>query len=34
MVLEKRKNSCKKVVRKGACLACGLDFCMSCLISF
>jgi hypothetical protein len=34
MVLEKRKNSCKKVVQKGACLDCGLDFCMSCLMSF
>jgi hypothetical protein len=34
MVLEKRKISCKKVVQKGACLDWGLDFCMSCLISF
>jgi hypothetical protein len=30
MVLEKRK----KVVQKGACLDCGLDFCMPCLMSF
>jgi hypothetical protein len=25
---------CKKVVQKGACLDCGLGFCMSCLMSF
>jgi hypothetical protein len=30
----KEKNSCKKVVQKGACLDCGLGFCMSCLMSF
>jgi hypothetical protein len=34
MVLEKRKNLCKKVVQKGVCLDCGLEFCMSCLMSF
>jgi hypothetical protein len=34
MVLEKRKKLCKKVVQKGACLDCGLGFCMSCLMSF
>jgi hypothetical protein len=34
MVLEKRKSFMQKVVQKGACLDCGLDFCMSCLISF
>jgi hypothetical protein len=35
MVLEKRKKKlCKKVVQKGACVDCGLDFCMSCLMSF
>jgi hypothetical protein len=34
MVLEKRKVSCKKVVQKGACLDCGLDFFMPCLMSF
>jgi hypothetical protein len=34
MVLEKRKNFMQKVVQKGACLDCGLDFFMSCLISF
>jgi hypothetical protein len=35
MVLEKRKNFMqKKVVQKGACSDCGLDFYMSCLISF
>jgi hypothetical protein len=35
MVLEKRKSFMqKKVVQKGACLDCGLDFCMPCLIAF
>jgi hypothetical protein len=34
MVMEKRKKLCKKVVQKGACLDCGLDFCMLCLIYF
>jgi hypothetical protein len=35
MVLEKRKSFMqKKVVQKGACVDCGLGFCMSCLISF
>jgi hypothetical protein len=31
---KREKNSCKKVVQKGACLDCGLDFCMPCLTSF
>jgi hypothetical protein len=30
----KEKILCKKVVQKGACLDCGLDFCMSCLMYF
>jgi hypothetical protein len=34
MVLEKKKNLYKKVVQKGACVDCGLDLCMSCLMSF
>jgi hypothetical protein len=34
MVLEKRKSLMQKVVQKGACLDCGLDFFMSCLMSF
>jgi hypothetical protein len=34
MVLEKRKSFMQKVVQKGACLDCGLDFFMSCLMSF
>jgi hypothetical protein len=34
MVLEKRKSFMQKVVQKGACLDCSLDFCMSCLMSF
>jgi hypothetical protein len=34
MVLEKRKNFMQKLVQKGARLDCGLDFYMSCLISF
>jgi hypothetical protein len=32
MVLEKRKSFMQKVVQKGACLDCGLDFCMPCLM--
>jgi hypothetical protein len=31
---KEKKNYAKKVVQKGACLDCGLDFCMSCLMSF
>jgi hypothetical protein len=31
---KREKVSCKKVVQKGACLDWGLDFCMSCLMSF
>jgi hypothetical protein len=31
---KKEKVSCKKVVQKGACLDCGLDFFMPCLMSF
>jgi hypothetical protein len=32
---KREKVSCKKkVVQKGACLDCGLDFCMPCLIAF
>jgi hypothetical protein len=31
---KKEKISCKKVIQKGACLDYGLDFFMSCLISF
>jgi hypothetical protein len=34
MVLEKRKSFMQKVVQKGACLDCGLDFCMLCLMLF
>jgi hypothetical protein len=34
MVLKREKVSCKKVVQKGACLDYGLDFFMSCLMSF
>jgi hypothetical protein len=34
MVLEKRKNCMPIVVQMGACLDYGLDFCMSCLMSF
>jgi hypothetical protein len=34
-VLEKRKSFMqKKLVQKEACLDCGLDFCMPCLMSF
>jgi hypothetical protein len=31
---KREKVSCKNVVQKGACVDCGLGFCMSCLISF
>jgi hypothetical protein len=31
---KKKKFHAKKVVQKGACLDCGLEFFMSCLISF
>jgi hypothetical protein len=31
---KREKVSYKKVVQKGACLDCGLDFCMPCLIAF
>jgi hypothetical protein len=31
---KEKKIMQKKVVQKGACLDWGLDFCMSCLISF
>jgi hypothetical protein len=31
---KREKVSYKKVVQKGACLDCGLDFCMPCLMSF
>jgi hypothetical protein len=31
---KREKVSCKKVVQKGACLDCGLDFFMLCLMSF
>jgi hypothetical protein len=34
MVLEKRKSFMQKSGTKGACLDCGLDFCMPCLMSF
>jgi hypothetical protein len=34
MVLEKRKSFMPIVVQMGACLDCGLDFCISCLMSF
>jgi hypothetical protein len=34
MVLKEKKFHAKKVVQKGACLDCGLDFCMPCLMSF
>jgi hypothetical protein len=34
MVLEKKKSFVPIVVQIGACLDCGLDFCMSCLMSF
>jgi hypothetical protein len=31
---KEKKVSCKKWYKKGACLDCGLDFCMPCLMSF
>jgi hypothetical protein len=31
---KREKISCKQVVQKGACVDYGLDFCMSCLMSF
>jgi hypothetical protein len=31
---KEKKFHAKKVVQKGACLDCGLDFCKSCLMSF
>jgi hypothetical protein len=31
---KEKKFSCKKVLQKGACLDCGLEFCMPCLMSF
>jgi hypothetical protein len=31
---KEKKFHAKKVVQKGACLDCGLDFCIPCLISF
>jgi hypothetical protein len=31
---KKEKALCKKVVQEGACVYCGLGFCMSCLMSF
>jgi hypothetical protein len=31
---KEKKSFMQKVVQKGACLDCGLDFCMSCLMSF
>jgi hypothetical protein len=34
MVLEKKKALFKKVVQEGACVDCGLGFCISCLMSF
>jgi hypothetical protein len=34
MVLEKRISFMKKSGTKGACVDCGLGFCMSCLMSF
>jgi hypothetical protein len=34
MVLEKRKSFMTIVVQMGACLDGGLNFCMSCLMSF
>jgi hypothetical protein len=33
-VRKEKKVSCKKVVQKGSCLDCGLDFFISCLMSF
>jgi hypothetical protein len=31
---KREKSFMQKVVQKGACLDCGLDFCMPCLMSF
>jgi hypothetical protein len=31
---KEKKVSCKIMVQKGACLDCGLDFCIPCLMSF
>jgi hypothetical protein len=31
---KEKKVSCKKVVQKGACLDCGIDFFMPCSMSF
>jgi hypothetical protein len=31
---KREKALCKKVVQEGACVDCGLGFCMSCLIFF
>jgi hypothetical protein len=31
---KREKALCKKVVQEGACVDCGLGFCMSCLMSF
>jgi hypothetical protein len=31
---KREKIYAKKVVREGACVDCGLGFCMSCLMSF
>jgi hypothetical protein len=31
---KKKKLYAKKVVQEGACVDCGLGFCMSCLMSF
>jgi hypothetical protein len=31
---KREKVLCKIVVQKGACVDCGLGFCMSCLMSF
>jgi hypothetical protein len=31
---KREKALCKKVVQKGACVDCGLGFCMLCLMSF
>jgi hypothetical protein len=31
---KREKVLCKKVIQKGACVDCGLGFCMSCLMSF
>jgi hypothetical protein len=33
-VEKEKKNYAKSGTKKGACLDCGLDFCMSCLMSF